>query len=265
MKNNKTPEKIKRNKKISWLIFGILLFIRFFFFEHFMVPSSSMTPTLLTGDIIFIKKFSYAWSRLSVPFGGYLPFAKKGIHLGNPQRGDIVVLTMSREPSQYYAKRIVAIENDYVQMINGILHINGKPCKMEFLGKFTFKNDANMNETGDKYRVTMPFPPYKSYTVFRNQPFGLGYVDNTLEFMVPKGHVWVQGDFNTGSSDSFNTHFMGPIPVNELVGKPFFVLYGSNARLPSEPILIKWIFQLPWRVLSAIRHTNFERICVKLN
>lgn len=265
MRKNTSPEKIKRNKRISWLFFGALIFIRLFIFEHFLVPSSSMTPTLFTGDIIFIKKFSYAWSRLSIPFGGYLPFAKKGITLGKPQRGDVVVLIMARDPSQYYAKRIVAIEDDYVQMVDGVLHINRQPCKMEHLGQFTFKNDANIYETGEKYRITIPFPPYKSYTVFRNQPFGLGYVDNTLEFVVPKGHVWVQGDFNTGSSDSFNTHFMGPIPVTDLVGKPFFVLYGSNSRSKIEPNLIKWILQLPWKILHALMNTNPNRICIRID
>ncbi len=271
-KTTLTPEELKRRRnKNSWIIFGVFLFVRFFFVEHFMVPSSSMTPTLITGDIILIKKYQYAWSRLSVPFGGHLPFAKSGIRLGKPKRGDVAVFIMLREPSKYYVKRIVAIEGDYVQMKDGVLYINKKPSKMEFVREFKFKNDAGEWETGQEYKVTLPnltaaedkMP--KTYTVYRNQPFGLGHIDNTLEFKVPQGHVWVQGDFHTGSSDSFNTHFMGPIPVTELVGKPFFVLYGTNSRMPVEPNWSKWIMQLPWRILVGLKNTNFKRICVKVN
>lgn len=276
-KKTLTPEELKkRRNKIGNIIFAMFVIARFFLVEHFMVPSSSMTPTLITGDIILIKKYSYAWSRLSIPFGGFLPFAKEGIKLGKPRHGDIAVFIMLREPSKYYVKRVVALEGDYVQMKDGVLHVNKEPCKMELVGDFKFRNDAGEWETGQKYLVTMPEATTgvdkngnkkmaKSYTVYRNQPFGLGHIDNTLEFKVPKGHVWMQGDFHTGSSDSFNTHFMGPIPTTELVGKPFFVLYSTNSRISTEPSWIKWIIQLPWRILVALKDTNFNRLCIKAN
>ena len=271
-----TPEELKhRRNKIGNIIFISFIIVRFFFIEHFMVPSSSMTPTLITGDIILIKKYAYAWSRLSIPFGGFLPVAKQGIKLGKPKHGDVAGFIMTREPSKYYVKRIVAVAGDYVQMKDGILHVNKEPCKMEFIRDFKFRNDAGEWETGQEYKVTMPESTVssfkssckipKSYTVYRNQPFGLGHIDNTLEFKVPEGYVWMQGDFHTGSSDSFNTHFMGPISVNELVGKPFFVLYSTNSRLASEPSWIKWFIQLPWRILVALKDTNFKRICIKAN
>lgn len=262
-KKEQSPEILKRRKRNSWIIFGIFLFVRFFFVEHFAVPSSSMTPTLLTGDIIFIKKYAYAWSRLSIPFGGYLPFAKRGIKLGTPKHGDIAVFILARDPGTYYVKRIVGVEGDYVQMKEGVLYINKQPCKMDLVGDFKFRNDKGDYETGQEYRITMPSG--KQYTVYRNQPFGLGHIDNTLEFKVPKGHVWVQGDFHTGSADSFTTHFIGPLPVTELVGKPFFVLYGTNSRLADESNWLKWIMQLPWRILVALRYTNFQRICKSVN
>lgn len=268
---NKTPKqlsqeaiKMKNRKRNSWIIFGALLFIRFFFVEHFAVPSSSMTPTLITGDIILIKKYSYAWSRLSIPFGGYLPFAKSGIKLGHPQRGDIAVFILARDPGKYYVKRIVGLEGDCVQMKNGVLHINGEACKMEFVKDYKFRNDEGVWETGQEYKIIMPFPPHKEYTVYRNQPFGLGHIDNTLEFKVPKGHVWMQGDFHTNSADSFSTHFMGPLPMTELIGKPFFVLYGSNSRMAQEDNLAKWILQLPWRILVALRYTNTARLFISV-
>lgn len=253
----------KRKKRNSWIIFGMFLFVRFFFVEHFAVPSSSMTPTLITGDIILIKKSVYAWSRLSIPYGGYIPTTKK-ITLGKPNYGDIAVFVLARDPSTYYVKRVVALEGDYVQMKNGVLHINREPVKFEFVREFTFRNDAGKYETGKEYRITMPFAKNKTYTVYRNEEIGSGHIDNTLEFKVPAGYVWVQGDFHTGSADSFNPHFMGPIPMDRLIGKPFFVLYGTNSRLAQENNLAKWLIQLPWRILMSLKDTNFKRIFVSV-
>lgn len=250
----------KANLK-SWLLVGLFLFVRFFFMEHFAIPSSSMTPTLITGDIIFIKKSQYAWSRLSIPFGGYLPFAKHGIRLHAPQRGDIVVFTLERDPAKYYVKRIVGIEGDYVQMKNAVLHINDQPCKMELVKNFTFVNDAGKTETGGMYRITLPNST-TSYTIYRNKPIGEGGIDNTLKFKVPKGHVWVQGDFNTDSADSFSTHFMGPIPNHWLVGRVFFVLMGSNSRTYTEQSWIKWVPQIPWRIFMWVKCFNLQRLFV---
>ena len=254
----------KRKKKNSWIIFGVFVFIRIFFIEHFAVPSSSMTPTLITGDIILIKKYAYSWSRLSIPLGGFLPF-KNAIVLNKPKRGDIAVFVLDRDSSTYYVKRIVALEGDWVQMKNGVLHVNKQPVKFEFVKNFTFRNDEGKTETGGEYRVTMPFESNREYTVYRNEQIGMGHIDNTLEFKVPPGHVWVQGDFHTGSADSFSPHFMGPIPVSRLVGKPFFVLYGTNSRIAQESNWTKWVVQLPWRLLVALKETNLKRffVCVK--
>lgn len=253
----------KRKKRNSWIIFSAFLFVRFFCVEHFAVPSSSMTPTLITGDIILIKKYVYSWSRLSVPYGGFLPFKKK-ITLAKPQYGDIAVFVLARDPATYYVKRIVALEGDTVQMKDGILHVNGQGVKFEFVKTFKFRNDAGKDEVGEEYKVTMPFAKNKEYTVYRNQPIGMGHIDTTLEFKVPKGYVWVQGDFHTGSADSFNPHFMGPIPMDRLVGKPFFVLYGTNSRLAQENNWARWVIQLPWRVLIAVKDTNLKRFFVSV-
>lgn len=258
----------KRKKRNSWIIFGVFLFMRFFFVEHFAVPSSSMTSTLLTGDIILIKKYCYSWSRLSIPFGGYLPF-KKRLILGKPKYGDIAVFVLNRDPSTYYVKRIVALAGDRVQMVKGVLSVNGIPVNFAMVSKFTFRNDAGQYETGENWKISMPFAKNKNgdskeYTVYRNEPIGKGHIDDTLEFVVPKGHVWVQGDFHTGSADSFSPHFMGPIPEECLVGKPFFVIYGTNSRLSQESNWGVWIIQLPWRVLVALKNTNFKRIFVSV-
>lgn len=256
--------KIESKKKSSWLFISAFLFFRFFIIEHFAVPSCSMTSTLLTGDIILIKKYAYAASRQSLPFGGYLPIWKTGIRFGQPQYADIAVFTLPRDPATYYVKRIVGLPGDTVQMKDGILHINGKKCGMKFVAPFTFRSDAGKWETGKNFEIEIPFPPHRKYVVYRDKPFGQGHVDNTPVFKIPPGHVWVQGDYNSGSDDSFNPHFMGPIPIENLSGTVFFVLYGTNSRLPAEQSWAKWVAQLPWRIFVALKETNFSRICISV-
>ena len=254
-------EKEKINSRKIWLnwgIFGVLIFIRLFFFEHFMVPSASMTPTLNTGDILFVKKYSYSWNRMCLPFGGYLPFFREGYKLGSPKRGEPAVFIASRDPSTYYVKRIVALENDKVQMKNGILHINGKASKLEKFSDYTYVNDYGKKETGEKFKVTLPCG--KEYFIYRKEKIGKGHIDNTLEFTVPKGHVWVQGDFHTNSADSFSPQFLGPVPIENLVGVPSLIIYGTNNRSDPASNIFFWLFQLPLRIPNALLSTNFSRI-----
>jgi signal peptidase I len=255
-------EQTKKKSNGVWWVVAFLVF-RFFIIEHFAVPSSSMTPTLLTGDIILIKKYAYSYSRQSLPFGGYLPFWKQGIKLGSPTYGDVVVFTLPRDPSTYYVKRVVGLPGDRVQMIDGNLYVNGQLCNMKFDSNFTFRTDAGEYETGKKYQRTF-YENKKQYHIFRDKPFGSGHIDNTLDFTVKDNCVWLAGDYATGSRDSFDTHFMGSVPIENLSGKVFFVLYGTNSRLKPESSWIKWIIQLPWRILVALKETNFKRIGVSV-
>src|ERR1700761_8149804 len=120
----------------------IALFIRTFFYEPFSIPSASMVPTLLVGDYLFVSKFSYGYSRYSLPLG--LPLFSGRIFFNEPHRGDVVVfrlpcnfpqldpasVAIARErcdDSSDFIKRLVGLPGDKIQMINGILNINGQP------------------------------------------------------------------------------------------------------------------------------------------
>jgi signal peptidase I len=87
--------------------FPVLLFvlvIRSFIFEPFRIPSGSMMPTLLQGDYIFVKKYS---------FGLRLPVLdKKIVETGEPERGDVVVFRLPSEPSINYIKRVIGLPGD---------------------------------------------------------------------------------------------------------------------------------------------------------
>ena len=102
----------------------IVLVIRSFLFEPFRIPSASMTPTLVTGDFIFVNKFAY---------GLRLPVINtKIVELGEPQRGDVVVFRLPSDPRVNYVKRVVGLPGDVVEYhtANKRITINGEPIPM---------------------------------------------------------------------------------------------------------------------------------------
>src|SRR6201997_1070626 len=102
----------------------IALFIRTFFYEPFNIPSGSMVPTLLVGDYLFVSKFSYGYSRFSLPLG--LPLFSGRIFFHSPARGDVVVFKLPTDNSTDYIKRVIGLPGDHIQMKSGILNINGQ-------------------------------------------------------------------------------------------------------------------------------------------
>src|SRR6187401_966980 len=101
----------------------IALVIRTFLFQPFNIPSGSMKETLLVGDYLFVSKYSYGYSHFSLPFS---PPLFSGRILGSvPERGDVIVFRLPKEDSTDYIKRTIGLPGDKIQMIDGLLHING--------------------------------------------------------------------------------------------------------------------------------------------
>src|SRR5690554_5159072 len=107
----------------------IALVIRTFLFQPFNIPSGSMIATLLVGDYLFVSKYSYGYSRFSIPFSPNLFTGR--IWDGAPERGDVVVFKLPKDDSTDYIKRVIGLPGDRIQMISGVLHINGEPVKRE--------------------------------------------------------------------------------------------------------------------------------------
>src|ERR671934_2912808 len=103
----------------------IALVIRTFLFQPFNIPSGSMKATLLVGDYLFVSKYSYGYSHYSLPFSP--PLFSGRIWSSPPDRGDVVVFRLPRDDSTDYIKRVIGLPGDEIQMIHGVLHINGKP------------------------------------------------------------------------------------------------------------------------------------------
>src|SRR3954465_4026183 len=101
----------------------IALAIRTVAFEPFNIPSGSMIPTLLVGDYLFVSKYSYGYSRYSLPLG--LPLIPGRILVTPPKRGDVAVFKLPRDNKTDYIKRIVGWPGDPIQMREGRLYING--------------------------------------------------------------------------------------------------------------------------------------------
>src|SRR5712691_11017958 len=104
----------------------IAIIIRTVLYEPFNIPSASMEPTLLIGDYLFVSKFSYGYSRYSLPLG--LPLFSGRILSHSPERGDVSVFKLPTDNSTDYIKRVIGLPGDQIQMKNGVLHINGQPC-----------------------------------------------------------------------------------------------------------------------------------------
>ena len=211
--------------------------IRTVLVQPFTIPSGSMMPTLLFGDYIFVNKFSYGYSKYSLPFS---PDLFEGRIFGSdPKRGDIVVFRFPPNPSIDYIKRCIGLPGDRVQMKNGVLYVNGVAVPKAADGAF---NSDYVNDPGHAipvYRETLPNGV--TYDTLDEVPDSLG--DNTREFIVPPGHYFMMGDNRDNSADSrFDVGF---VPAENLVGKAEMVFFSlGNDTAFSE--IWKWPTNMRW-------------------
>src|SRR5437879_9761433 len=120
---------LSENVRVVFQALLIALVIRTLLFQPFSIPSGSMKGTLLVGDYLFVSQYSYGYSHYSLPLS---PPLFSGRILGRaPERGDVAVFRLPKDDSTDYIKRVIGLPNDRIQMINGLLHINGEPVKRE--------------------------------------------------------------------------------------------------------------------------------------
>jgi signal peptidase I len=224
--------------------------IRTVAFEPFNIPSGSMIPTLLVGDYLFVSKYSYGYSRHSLPFS---PDLFSGRIFGElPQRGDVAVFKLPRDNRTDYIKRIVGLPGDRVQVRNGILHVNGQVVRREPLGPYVVDGE------GPPMRVILyrEFLPQRDGGVRPHELVEMqdnGYYDNTPEFTVPAGHVFAMGDNRDNSQDSRAQDVVGFIPVENLVGRAEFIFFSVDGSAAWWEVW-GWPFAIRWgRLFSAVR------------
>ena len=129
----------RRQLKPILLALGFVLIVRTVVAEPYRVPSGSMVPTLLVGDELIASKFAYGYGKYSSPIG-LMPDFSGRLFGEAPERGDVVVFRLPREPSTTYVKRLIGLPGDRIQMREGRLYINGAIVARRAIG--TFANDA---------------------------------------------------------------------------------------------------------------------------
>ncbi len=229
-------------KTVFWalLIAGIF---RTLLFQPFWIPSGSMKDTLLIGDFLFVNKMAYGYSRHSCPFS-MCPFSGR-IFGSDPERGDVVVF---RHPTNGtdFIKRVIGLPGDRIQVIDGVLHINGEPVQLapeaafeELMepqgpqGNFPRCSNDPVGE-GDicsKERFTETLPGGVTHSILNIEAGTRG--DNTPEFVVPEGHYFVMGDNRDNSIDSRFPQSVGGVgfvPAENLLGRADRVIFSSAGQ-----------------------------------
>ncbi|QYY24804.1 signal peptidase I [Diaphorobacter sp. MNS-0] len=201
-------------------VIAIVFVLRSFLFEPFKIPSGSMIPTLLVGDLILVNKFTY---------GLRLPVINTKITQGSPlQRGDVVVFRYPPQPSMDYIKRVVGVPGDEVAYLNKRLTVNGKPVETTALPDFFDRDamryfqqfDEQLGEHRHRILNTAEVPAFvqgASNYPFRDQ---CRYSVEGVTCTVPQGHYFMMGDNRDNSLDS---RYWGFVPDENIVGKAFFV------------------------------------------
>ena len=189
----------------------LALLIRSFLVQPFNIPSGSMKPSLLVGDYVFVTKWSYGYSRYSLPFG--LPLFSGRVWSGEPARGDIVVFKYPPDPGKDYIKRVIGLPGDEVQLRDSVVYINGEAVDRVDAGKFF--DDSNNN------RIPM-FEERLDGTSYRTLDIRSGSSGDTSRvFVVPPKTYFFLGDNRDNSADS--RYDVGFVPAENLVGRAYII------------------------------------------
>jgi signal peptidase I len=202
-------------------VIALVFVLRSFLYEPFKIPSSSMVPTLLVGDLILVNKFTYG-IRLPV-------INKKVIQINDPQRGDVMVFKYPMDMSQDYIKRVVGVPGDKITYENKRLTVNGVEVKYTALDdylndeKLVYNKQYEENLTGVSHRILND----ETQSTYRREgvyPFphseNCSYRSDGFTCIVPAGNYFMMGDNRDNSLDS---RYWGFVPDQNIVGKAFFV------------------------------------------
>jgi len=209
----------------------VVFLLRSFLFEPFKIPSGSMIPTLMVGDLILVNKFHY---------GIRLPVINKKIFANHdPQRGDVMVFRYPVDPRQDYIKRVVGVPGDEVSYLNQRLSINGQPVETKPLGDFYDEDSLHYAQMFSEklgaveHRILVD-PRRPAYYGGDNKSFPMHencrYSPEGVVCKVPPGHYFMMGDNRDNSQDS---RYWGFVPDENIVGKAFFVWmnFGNLGRI----------------------------------
>ena len=226
-------KKIIENIKTIIYALIIALIIRSFLFQPFYIPSSSMEPNLLVGDRLFVSKYTYGYSRHSLPFSPNL--TNKRYLSKNPERGDVVVFKTPADNRTDYIKRLIGLPGDTLQIIDGELYLNSQKIRRNKV-----EITININCGEEKFNINAfeeILPNGKKYIAVYNKD---GTMQNTDKFIVPNGHYFFMGDNRDCSRDSRFLGSVGYVAFNNLVGKADLIFFSNDKKKGNFFEFWKW-------------------------
>lgn len=255
------PDKAK-SEWADFLSFLVKLAIFFFILRSFIIspfniPSESMQPRLVVGDYLLVSKWSYGYSRYSLPFN--LPLIPGRIFASQPDLGDVVVFKAPPVNDNDYIKRVIGLPGDTIAMRDGQVILNGEPIPKKRIADFVIAQSPNTHciapqfagtdDTGGavcrypQYRETLPNG--RSYNVL---DLFVSPRDTTEPVIVPEGHMFLMGDNRDNSLDSrypaIENEGIGIVPQENLVGRAMVSVFSTDGSA-------NWL--LPWTWFTAAR------------
>lgn len=201
-----------------FITLAVGLCLRFFVLAPYKIPTSTMSPALLSGDYVFVFK---------LPFGLKLPFIKKIGDAKSLKRGDIVLFSYSRDPDTKFIKRVLGLPGDHIEYKDRNLIINGKVLDYKLLESSEFSYIKSAEDLDFYSEVTKDGA---THTVIYNKdhkPEELGPI------VVPQGEVFLLGDHRDNSDDS---RYWGMVPTANLAGKVVVIWFSVDP----ETSKIRW-------------------------
>jgi signal peptidase I len=215
---------IIENTKTIFYALIIAIIIRSLFFQPFYIPSSSMEPSLLVGDRLFVTKYTYGYSKHSFPFSPN--FSQNRFFFKEPTRGDVAVFKTPADNRTDYIKRLIGLPGDIVQFIDGDLYINNvqviktkisQPKEITYCGSETIQTNA--------YEEKLP-NGVKYVAVYRTD----GSYKDSDKYLVPANHYFFLGDNRDCSKDSRFLSSVGYVNKLNLVGRAKIIFFSTDIK-----------------------------------
>ncbi len=225
---------------LKTLIYALIIavLIRSLIIQPFYIPSSSMEPTLLVGDRIFVSKYSYGYSKHSFPFSPN--FSNSRFFSKNPKQGDLVVFKTPADNRTDYIKRLIGLPGDEIQFVKGEIFINGKKIPREEIFISEPIRCGNFNLNTKTFIETLP-NGVQHLTSYNKK----GTLQNTKKFLVPDGHYFLMGDNRDCSKDSRYLDDVGYVKKLNLVGEAKIIFFSNDTFKGS---LLKF-----WNLSNSLR------------